>query len=93
MLMKSTRRLLTVKNLAVDFDTPRGLVNAVTDVSFLGDHYEYRLSAGGLTFLAQSPYEVSGTGLKAAIDPTAVRLVGSPPDQSVVSSRGEASSS
>jgi iron(III) transport system ATP-binding protein len=66
---------------------------SITDVSFLGDHYEYRLSASGLTFLAQSPYEVSGPGLKAAIDPTAVRLVGSRPDQSVVSSRGDASSS
>jgi iron(III) transport system ATP-binding protein len=64
----------------------------ITDVSFLGDHYEYRLSAGDLTFLAQSPYEVSGPGLKAAIDPTAVRLVRSPPGQSGVPSRGEAPS-
>jgi iron(III) transport system ATP-binding protein len=51
---------------------------AVTDVSFLGDHYEYSLSAGDVTLLAQSPHQVSGTGLKAAIDPAECRLVGSP---------------
>jgi iron(III) transport system ATP-binding protein len=48
---------------------------AITGVSFLGDHYEYWLSAGGLTLLAQSQDEVSGPGLKAAIDPAACRLV------------------
>jgi hypothetical protein len=61
-------------------------------VSFLGDHYEYWLTAGDQTLLAQSPHEVSGTGLRAAIDPTDCRLVRTSPDQNVVPSRGETAS-
>jgi iron(III) transport system ATP-binding protein len=48
---------------------------SISDVSFLGDHYEYRLRAGDLTLLAQSPYPVSATALKATVDPAACRLV------------------
>jgi iron(III) transport system ATP-binding protein len=65
---------------------------SITDVSFLGDHYEYWLSAGDVKLLAQSPHEVSGSGLKAAIDPTDCRLVRGPSDQTVVPGRGEAAS-
>jgi iron(III) transport system ATP-binding protein len=62
---------------------------SVADVSFLGDHYEYRLLAGNLTLLAQSPHEVSGTGLKAVIDPSALRLVRGGAGEAI-SSRGDA---
>jgi iron(III) transport system ATP-binding protein len=48
---------------------------SISDVSFLGDHYEYRLLAGDLTLVAQSPHPVSGVGLKATVDPAACRLV------------------
>jgi ABC-type Fe3+/spermidine/putrescine transport system ATPase subunit len=47
----------------------------VTDVSFLGDHYEYRLRAGDLTIVAQSPHQVGSIGLQAVVDPDACRLV------------------
>src|SRR5687768_11780342 len=40
MLVKNGRRLLTVTTLAVDIDTPRGLVHAVRDVSFHIDEGE-----------------------------------------------------
>jgi iron(III) transport system ATP-binding protein len=47
----------------------------VTDVSFLGDHYEYRLRAADLTILAQSPHQIGATGLTAVVDPDACRLM------------------
>jgi iron(III) transport system ATP-binding protein len=47
----------------------------VRDVSFLGDHYEYRLAVGELALIAQSPHQVSATGLRAAVDPSQCRLV------------------
>jgi iron(III) transport system ATP-binding protein len=47
----------------------------VSDVSFLGDHYEYRLRAGDLTMVAQSPHQVGATGLQAVVHPDACRLV------------------
>jgi iron(III) transport system ATP-binding protein len=62
---------------------------SIADVSFLGDHYEYQLRASNLTLLAQSAREVSGTGLRAAIEPTACRLVSGPSNHTVGSSRGE----
>jgi iron(III) transport system ATP-binding protein len=47
----------------------------VSDVSFLGDHYEYRLRAGDLTIVAQSPQQVGDSGLQAVVDREACRLV------------------
>jgi iron(III) transport system ATP-binding protein len=63
---------------------------AIADVSFLGDHYEYLLTAGDVSLVAQSSHEVSQSGLKAAIDPAACRLVGSS-GLTVSSSRAEVS--
>jgi iron(III) transport system ATP-binding protein len=54
---------------------PNRIDVTVTDVSFLGDHYEYRLLAGDLTLVAQSRHPFTATGLKATIDPAACRLV------------------
>jgi iron(III) transport system ATP-binding protein len=48
---------------------------AVSDVSFLGDHYEYRLNVGDLVLIAQCPHQVSAADLKAFVDPAACRLV------------------
>jgi iron(III) transport system ATP-binding protein len=48
---------------------------SVTDVSFLGDHYEYQLSVGGLALVAQSPHQVSVTDLKVVVDPASCRLL------------------
>jgi iron(III) transport system ATP-binding protein len=48
---------------------------SVTDVSFLGDHYEYQLTVGGLALLAQSPHQVTATDLKVVVDPMACRLL------------------
>jgi peptide/nickel transport system ATP-binding protein len=72
MLMKSTRRLLTVKNLAVDFDTPRGLVNAVTDVSFHVDEGEMVAVVGesgsGKSVTAYSALGLLSTGGRVVAD-------------------------
>jgi iron(III) transport system ATP-binding protein len=62
---------------------------AIADVSFLGDHYEYLLRAGDVSLVAQSSHEVSQSGLRAAIDPAACRLV-SASGLNGSSSRGEA---
>jgi iron(III) transport system ATP-binding protein len=48
---------------------------SVKDVSFLGDHYEYQLSAGGLALVAQSPHQVTATDLKVVVDPMSCRLL------------------
>jgi peptide/nickel transport system ATP-binding protein len=72
MLMKSTQRLLTVKNLAVDFDTPRGLVNAVTDVSFHVDEGEMVAVVGesgsGKSVTAYSALGLLSTGGRVVAD-------------------------
>jgi peptide/nickel transport system ATP-binding protein len=72
MLMKSTQRLLTVKNLAVDFDTPRGLVNAVTDVSFHVDEGEMVAMVGesgsGKSVTAYSALGLLSTGGRVVAD-------------------------
>jgi peptide/nickel transport system ATP-binding protein len=72
MLMKSTQRLLTVKNLAVDFDTPRGLVNAVTDVSFHVDEGEMVAVVGesgsGKSVTAYSVLGLLSTGGRVVAD-------------------------
>jgi peptide/nickel transport system ATP-binding protein len=72
LLMKSTKRLLTVKNLAVDFDTPRGLVNAVTDVSFHVDEGEMVAMVGesgsGKSVTAYSTLGLLSTGGRVVAD-------------------------
>jgi iron(III) transport system ATP-binding protein len=65
---------------------------SISDVSFLGDHYEYRLNAGDVALVAQSPRQVSPTDLQAAIDPAACRLVDRRSHDPVVSTESEASS-
>jgi peptide/nickel transport system ATP-binding protein len=72
MLKKSTQRLLTVKNLAVAFDTPRGLVNAVTDVSFHVDEGEMVAVVGesgsGKSVTAYSALGLLSTGGRMVAD-------------------------
>jgi iron(III) transport system ATP-binding protein len=48
---------------------------SVTDVSFLGDHYEYRFSVGDLALVAQSPHQVTATDLRVVVDPMSCRLL------------------
>jgi peptide/nickel transport system ATP-binding protein len=71
-MMKSTRRLLTVKNLAVDFDTPRGMVNAVNDISFHVDEGEMVAVVGesgsGKSVTAYSVLGLLATGGRAVAD-------------------------
>jgi iron(III) transport system ATP-binding protein len=47
----------------------------VRDVSFLGDHYEYDLTVNGIRLVALSAQHVSGTRLRAAIEPSACLVV------------------
>jgi iron(III) transport system ATP-binding protein len=48
---------------------------SVRDVSFLGDHYEYDLTVNGIRLVALSAQQVSGTRLRAAIEPSACLVV------------------
>jgi hypothetical protein len=48
---------------------------SVRDVSFLGDHYEYELTVNGIKLVALSGQQVSGTKLRAAIEPSACLVV------------------
>jgi iron(III) transport system ATP-binding protein len=56
-------------------DGPNSLDVSVTEVSFLGDHYEYELRAGSLELIAQSQDHLTEPGLKAVIDPSACAVV------------------
>jgi iron(III) transport system ATP-binding protein len=47
----------------------------VSDVSFLGDHYEYQLKIGDLVLIAHSPHQVAAVDLKASVEPGDCRLV------------------
>jgi iron(III) transport system ATP-binding protein len=47
----------------------------VSDVSFLGDHYEYQLEVGDLVLIAHSPHQVAAADLKASVEPGDCRLV------------------
>ncbi|HEV3229297.1 MAG TPA: ABC transporter ATP-binding protein [Solirubrobacteraceae bacterium] len=57
-------------------ESPNVFDVAVGDVSFLGDHYEYELTVGGIKLVALSARQVSGTQLRAAIEPSACVVVG-----------------
>jgi iron(III) transport system ATP-binding protein len=48
---------------------------SVTEVSFLGDHYEYGLAAGGIELIAQSPSHVAAPTVTAVIEPSACAVV------------------
>jgi iron(III) transport system ATP-binding protein len=48
---------------------------SISDVAFLGDHYEYRVRAGDVQLLAHSPHKIATGALKAAIDPGACQIV------------------
>jgi iron(III) transport system ATP-binding protein len=48
---------------------------SVHDVSFLGDHYEYELTANGIKLVALSAEQVPGAKLRAAIEPSACLVV------------------
>jgi iron(III) transport system ATP-binding protein len=50
----------------------------VTEESFLGDHYQYGIRAGGIELIAQSQDQVSASGLSAVIDPSACAVVSDP---------------
>jgi iron(III) transport system ATP-binding protein len=48
---------------------------AVKEVSFLGDHYEYTLTAGAIELFAQSQERFSAPTLSAVIEPSACALL------------------
>jgi hypothetical protein len=48
-------------------------------VSFLGDHYEYGVAAGGIELIAQSQNHISALALTAVIEPSACALVSDTP--------------
>jgi iron(III) transport system ATP-binding protein len=48
---------------------------SINDVAFLGDHYEYNVSAGDVQLVAHSPHKVATGRVKAAIDPSACTIV------------------
>ena len=52
---------------------------SVTDESFLGDHYEYGVAAGGIELIAQSQNHISALALTAVIDPSACAVVSATP--------------
>jgi iron(III) transport system ATP-binding protein len=47
----------------------------VTEVSFLGDHYEYGLAAGSIELIAQNQNHISALALRAVIDSSACAVV------------------
>jgi ABC-type Fe3+/spermidine/putrescine transport system ATPase subunit len=47
----------------------------VSDVAFLGDHYQYALAAGGVSLQAQAPAVVSGDELWAGVSCQACTIV------------------
>jgi iron(III) transport system ATP-binding protein len=48
---------------------------SVTEVSFLGDHYEYALAAGSIELIAQSQKNVAAGVVTAMIEPSACAVV------------------
>jgi ABC-type Fe3+/spermidine/putrescine transport system ATPase subunit len=48
---------------------------SVTDVSFLGDHYEYGVAGGSIELIAQSQNHISALALTAVIEPSACAVV------------------
>jgi iron(III) transport system ATP-binding protein len=63
-------------------DVPRDSVEwantldvSVTDVSFLGDHYEYGVAAGSIAIVAQSQSHLPGVAFKALIEPSACAVL------------------
>jgi iron(III) transport system ATP-binding protein len=48
---------------------------SVSEVSFLGDHYEYVVAAGGVELIAQSQNHISAPALTAVIEPSACMVV------------------
>jgi iron(III) transport system ATP-binding protein len=54
---------------------PNALDVMVTEVSFLGDHYEYTVAAGSIELIAQSQSQISALALIAVIDPSACAVV------------------
>ena len=51
---------------------------SVTDVSFLGDHYEYTVAAGAIELIAQSANRLSARTLMAVIEPSACVVLSEP---------------
>jgi iron(III) transport system ATP-binding protein len=56
-------------------DCPNALDVAVTEVSFLGDHYEYGVTSGGIELIAHSDRRIAARVLKAVIEPAACAVV------------------
>jgi iron(III) transport system ATP-binding protein len=52
---------------------------SVKEVSFLGDHYEYRVAAGGIELIAQSQNRIAALSLTAVIEPAACTVVSDAP--------------
>jgi iron(III) transport system ATP-binding protein len=56
-------------------ETANALEVSVTEVSFLGDHYEYGVAAGSIELIAQSQSHISAPALTAVIQPSACAVV------------------
>jgi ABC-type Fe3+/spermidine/putrescine transport system ATPase subunit len=52
---------------------------SVTEVSFLGDHYEYVVAAGTIELIAQSQNHITAPALTAVIEPSACAVVADAP--------------
>jgi iron(III) transport system ATP-binding protein len=60
-------------------DRVNALEVALTEASFLGDHYEYTLKAGSIELIAQTQNQISSPTVTAIIDPSACAVVSDTP--------------
>jgi iron(III) transport system ATP-binding protein len=73
---ESIRLLETTENRPTRvLDCANALDVSVTEVSFLGDHYEYCVAAGSIELIVQSHKHISALALTATIDPSACAVV------------------
>jgi iron(III) transport system ATP-binding protein len=56
-------------------DGTNALDVSVTEVSFLGDHYEYGVAAGSIELIAQSQTDIAAGAITALIEPSACAVV------------------
>jgi ABC-type Fe3+/spermidine/putrescine transport system ATPase subunit len=61
------------------FDRLNALDATVTEASFLGDHYEYSLTADSIELIAQSQNLIPATTVTAVIEPSACALISDAP--------------
>jgi ABC-type Fe3+/spermidine/putrescine transport system ATPase subunit len=75
---ESIRLVETTDNRDI-VDSANALAVSVTEVSFLGDHYEYGVAAGGIELIAQSQDHISALVLTAVIEPSACAVFSNTP--------------